>query len=204
MNNLLDSNNGLRVVGIEKQFTRQFRTGESASQQVHQEDMFRDIGRGNFLYFMNAHGNWYYTPLQNIAKALDKGSNALLELPSRVALELKRLLPNLVTTFLIVPPKTAAGRYDEEVLAGRLRDRMEDVGKIQERVVTGRDALVEADRFDYVIENPQAKAGEKLADAATREIEAVIRARETSSKVSFQGRMNAFNPFILLSPAQVA
>jgi guanylate kinase len=145
--------------------TRAPRPGEVDGKDYHfvsREQFLQMAQRGDFLESAEVYGNLYGTSQSWIEKQLASGRDILLEIDWQGAAQVRKLMPNAVSIF-ILPPSLAAlesrlngrGQDSAEVIARRLHAAQEDVSHVAE--------------FDYVIIN------DKL-DEALRQLDAVITA----------------------------
>jgi guanylate kinase len=102
---------------------------------------------GDLLEWAEVHGNHYGTPRRPVEKALDAGTDMILDIDYQGAREVKRKLgPDAVTVF-ILPPSMAE-------LRSRLVRRAEDTPDTIDRRLA--NSLVEIERwveYDYVVVN---------------------------------------------------
>lgn len=129
--------------------TRQMRPGE-----VHGQDYFF-VGvaefqamqeKQAFLEHAQVFDNFYGTAQQTVEDNLNKGLDVILEIDWQGAEQIKKLLPDSLSIF-ILPPST-------EVLLQRLRNRGQDGEEIIARRM--RDAVTEMshyNEFDYLVVN---------------------------------------------------
>ncbi len=103
-------------------------------------------GAGAFLECAAVHGNFYATSHHWLREKLDRGGDVLLEIDWQGAAQVRRLLPEAVTLF-ILPPSLA-------VLAQRLHGRGQDTPDvIAQRLAAARAEIEHYVEFDYVIIN---------------------------------------------------
>ena len=99
-----------------------------------------------FLEHALVFDNFYGTAQQTVEENLNKGLDVILEIDWQGAQQIKKLLPESISIF-ILPPSTA-------ILRQRLRSRGQDDEKTIERRM--RDAVAEMrhyDEFDYLVVN---------------------------------------------------
>jgi guanylate kinase len=129
--------------------TRAPRTGEENGQAYHFTDVadfLARVDRGEFLEWAEVHGNYYGTSRTWIEQQLAAGRDVLLEIDWQGAQQVRQLMPDAVSIF-IVPPSI-------EELERRLRARGQDSEEvIQRRVVAALGELRHVDEFDFVIIN---------------------------------------------------
>lgn len=110
--------------------TRQPRPGETANKHYHfvSIDEFHQLRDNNdLLEWAEVHGNFYGTPTPPIRKALDSGTDVLLEIDWQGARKVREHYPNAIGIF-ILPPSIEAlesrlkkrGQDDHQVIARRL------------------------------------------------------------------------------------
>jgi guanylate kinase len=129
--------------------TRQMRPGETHGQDyyfISVADFQAMQEKQAFLEHAQVFDNFYGTAQQTVEENLNKGLDVILEIDWQGAEQIKKLLPDSVSIF-ILPPST-------EVLLQRLRNRRQDDEQIIARRM--RDAVTEIrhhDEFDYLVVN---------------------------------------------------
>ena len=145
--------------------TRAPRPGEQNGREYHFVDdatFLAMLGRGEFLESALVHGNRYGTSHKAIAGALEGGNDLVLEIDWQGAQQVRRLLPECVSIF-VLPPSLAE-------LERRMRARAQDSEQVIARRMAGaREELSHAPESDYVIIN-------KDFDTAKRDLLAIMRA----------------------------
>ncbi len=145
--------------------TRAPRPGEQNDREYHFVDeatFLAMLGRGEFLESALVHGNRYGTSQKAIAVALEGGNDLVLEIDWQGAQQVRRLLPECVSIF-VLPPSL-------EELERRMRARAQDSEQVIARRMAGaREELSHAPESDYVIIN-------KDFDTAKRDLLAIMRA----------------------------
>ncbi len=130
--------------------TRQKRSGESEGVNYYfltKEEFEERILSGGFIEHEFFFGNHYGTLLDKTLDVIDSGTNILLDLDVKGALNLKKIFPDNSLLLFIKPP-------DMEVLQQRLQGRQsEDEASLQVRLERARLELAYADRFDKVVVN---------------------------------------------------
>ncbi len=130
--------------------TRQKRPGEQEGVNYYflaKEDFEAKILQGGFIEHEFFFGNHYGTLVEKTREVIDRGTNLLLDLDVKGALNLKRLFPDNSLLLFIKPPSM-------EVLQQRLKGReSEDEESIRVRLERARLELGYADRFDEVVVN---------------------------------------------------
>lgn len=113
--------------------------------------------RGEFLEWAEVHGNFYGTSKCWLLTEMRAGRDTLLEIDWQGAQQVRALMPNAISIF-IVPPSVAE-------LERRLRTRGQDGEEvIQRRVAAALGEMRHVDEFDFVIINNDLQ--EALADLA--------------------------------------
>ncbi|HTN35285.1 MAG TPA: guanylate kinase [Marinobacter sp.] len=131
--------------------TRPMREGERDGVNYHfiSREMFEAmIGKADFLEHAAVFGNYYGTSQVWVQETLATGRDVILEIDWQGASQVRRLMPDCVSIF-IVPPST-------EALARRLNGRGTDAPDVVSRRLA--EAAVEcqhAAEFDYLVVNDQ-------------------------------------------------
>lgn len=129
--------------------TRQSRPGEMDGQDyffVSIADFQNMLAREAFLEYAQVFDNFYGTAQQTVEDNLNKGLDVILEIDWQGARQIKKLLPDSLSIF-ILPPST-------EQLQLRLQSRGQDEPQVIKRRM--RDAVNEMrhyDEFDYLVVN---------------------------------------------------
>ncbi len=122
--------------------TRAMRPGEAHGRDyffVGREEFEGMIAVGAFLEHAQVFGNHYGTACATVAAALDAGSDVLLEIDWQGARQVRALIPDCVSIF-ILPPSLAAleqrlaarGQDDAETIARRMRDALSELSHYAE------------------------------------------------------------------------
>ena len=144
---LLDSDARIRV--SVSHTTRAMRPGEQDGVKYHFVDHARFsamIERGEFLEHAQVFDNFYGTSQAWVEETLAAGSDLILEIDWQGAQQVRRLLPQAKSIFILPPT--------QEALRHRLTNRGQDSGEIIERRM--RDAVSEMSHyveFDYLVIN---------------------------------------------------
>ncbi|HXZ92821.1 MAG TPA: guanylate kinase [Burkholderiales bacterium] len=151
--------------------TRAPRPGEQNGREYHFVDdatFVAMLGRGEFLESALVHGNRYGTSHKAIAGVLEAGNDLVLEIDWQGAQQVRRLVPDCVSIF-VLPPS-----LDE--LERRMRARAQDSEQvIARRMASARDEMSHAPESDYVIIN-------KDFDTAKRDLLAIMRAARLATR----------------------
>jgi len=143
--------------------TRPARPGEENAKDYHFVDVetfFSMRDAGDFLEFAEVFGNHYGTSQAWLNQQLDKGIDIILEIDWQGAQQVKRLLPNAISIFILPPSKAA--------LLERLRNRAQD----SEEVIARRtqEAIIEMSHCfeaDFIVINDQ-------FDAALQDLKSIF------------------------------
>ncbi|ROT93614.1 guanylate kinase [Marinobacter sp. R17] len=129
--------------------TRPMREGEQDGVNYHfvgRDEFESMIGRDEFLEHANVFGNYYGTSQVWVEETLLKGEDVILEIDWQGAVQVRRLLPDCVSIF-IVPPSP-------ETLRQRLTGRGQDAPEvIERRLQEAADECSHALEFDYLVVN---------------------------------------------------
>ncbi len=138
--------------------TRAMREGEQDGVNYHfvsRGEFEAMIGRGEFLEHADVFGNYYGTSQIWVRDTLARGQDVILEIDWQGAEQVRRLLPECVSMF-IVPPSA-------EVLRQRLVGRGTDAPEVVERRLSeAEEECRHAVEFDYLVVNDD--FGVALAD----------------------------------------
>ena len=129
--------------------TRAPRPGEQDGREYNFVDVptFRALrDRGEFLEWAEVHGNYYATSRVWLKQQVEAGRDTLLEIDWQGAQQVRRLMPEAKSIFILPPT--------QEALRHRLTNRGQDSGEIIERRM--RDAVSEMSHYveyDYLVIN---------------------------------------------------
>jgi guanylate kinase len=137
--------------------TRDRRPGEEEGREYRfltPEEFLSGIEADDFLeHVVFVSGHRYGTLRSELDRIRATGHVPLLELETEGALAVKAKEPGAVTIFISAPV---------EELERRLRERAtESTGEIGERIALAREQLLQADAFDYVVENDDLERAEE-------------------------------------------
>jgi len=161
VNALLESN---KHIALSISYTtRAPRPGEIDGKDYHfvSREKFLEMAKhGDFIESAEVYGNLYGTSQSWIEKELVSGRDILLEIDWQGAEQVRRLMPHVISIFILPPSLTA--------LESRLKGRAQDSADvIASRLLAAREDISHVAEFDYVIIN------DKL-DEALRQLEAVV------------------------------
>ncbi|KZK73640.1 MAG: guanylate kinase [Pelodictyon luteolum] len=130
--------------------TRPMREGEVDGVNYHFlsiEEFEREIEKGGFIEHEFFFGNHYGTLFQKTREAMAEGTDLLLDLDVKGAMNLKKLFPDSSLLVFLAPPSM-------DVLKERLQSRKsEDEESLKLRLERAELELGFADRFDTVVVN---------------------------------------------------
>lgn len=152
--------------------TRPMRNGEQDGVNYHfvsRERFEAMIARGDFLEHADVFGNYYGTSQTWVRETLAKGQDVILEIDWQGAEQVRRLMPECVSIF-IVPPSSAVLR---ERLTGRGTDAPEVV---ERRLAEAKEECQHALEFDYLVVNDQ-------FEVALADLLAIVRSQRTRMAV---------------------
>lgn len=129
--------------------TRNKREGEENGKHYHfvEKSEFETlINDGDFLEHAQVFGNYYGTSQSAVQQQLNTGIDVILEIDWQGAQQVRRLMPEAVSIFILPPSRQA------------LLDRLTGRGQDSEEIITGRmnEAVSEMSHFheyDYVVIN---------------------------------------------------
>lgn len=129
--------------------TRKARSGEKNGIQyffLSQEEFKTRAANNEFLEWAEFSGNFYGTNKQFVEQSLARGENLILEIDTKGALNVKKLMPEAILIF-IAPPSI-------EELESRLRGRhTETEDAIQKRLASIKSEIENSKYYDYVVIN---------------------------------------------------
>ena len=129
--------------------TRKPRPGEKNGEQYYfltDEEFEKMVAENKFLEHAGFVGHYYGTPAGPVKKALDEGIDAVLEIETQGAFQVKKSMPEAVLVF-ILPPSV-------KELENRLKKRgTESEEVISQRVAQASGEIKKAYDYDYVIMN---------------------------------------------------
>jgi len=151
--------------------TRPMRPGETDGKDyffVSREEFMRMRDNGELLEHAEYVGNCYGTPAAPIQKALDEGTDILLDIEPQGALQVKARRKDAVLLFL-APPSV-------EELARRLRGRGDTAEElVEKRLRQAAWEFTQAEHYDYIVVND-------AVENAAAEVLAIIAAEKCRTK----------------------
>jgi guanylate kinase len=161
--------------------TRPIRPGETDGQDyyfINVEDFQAMQEKQAFLEYAQVFDNFYGTAQQTLEQNLEKGLDVILEIDWQGAQQIKKLLPDSISIF-ILPPST-------EILLQRLRNRGQDDEQTIARRM--RDAVAEIrhyEEFDYLVVN-------NVFEQALTELKSII----IANRLSRQRQLHNLRPLL--------
>jgi len=149
--------------------TRAPRAGEVDGQDYHylsRDEFDARVARGEFAEWAEVHGQRYGTLRSEVERILASGRHVMLDIDVQGARQVTAAFPDAVTIF-VVPPSV-------EVLVARLLGRKsEDAEALALRLRNARMELLEAPRYQHLVENDDldratARVAEILAEETLR------------------------------------
>ena len=141
--------------------TRQAREGEVDGKHYHfisADDFLNDVHENKFLEHANVFGNHYGTSKAAVDTLLEKGVDVILEIDWQGAQQVRSLMPEAQSIFILPPSKTEL----EKRLRGRGTDSDEVIAK---RLAQSCEDIKHYDEFDYVVINDEFKVAVKQLES---------------------------------------
>ncbi|WP_263322460.1 guanylate kinase [Endozoicomonas sp. Mp262] len=149
--------------------TRPIRPGEQDGVNYHfttVENFKELLGQGLFLEHAEVFGNFYGTSKTWVREQLERGEDVILEIDWQGAQQVRRLMPEAVSIFILPPSREALherlvgrGQDPEEVIEGRMAQAVNEMSHYNE--------------FEYIVINDE-------FDLALRDLQTIIRSRRLS------------------------
>ncbi|WP_239352030.1 guanylate kinase [Snodgrassella communis] len=158
--------------------TRMPRAGEQNGVHYHfvsRSEFEEMIADNAFIEHANVYGNYYGTSLKAVESLTQQGYNVILEIDVQGAEQIRHLLPDATSIFILPPSMTE--------LTERLQNRgtdSEDV--IAYRLKKSREEIAQSILFDYVIVNQELTQAEQDLLAIIRSVG--LRAQAQSQTVT--------------------
>jgi len=129
--------------------TRAPREGEIDGKHYHfisADEFLNDVHEDKFLEHANVFGNHYGTSKAAVDSLLEKGVDVILEIDWQGADQVRKLMPDALTIFILPPSR--------EELERRLRGRgTDDDEVIAKRLAQSCDDMKHYPKFDYIVIN---------------------------------------------------
>lgn len=174
VNALIQRNTALRV--SVSHTTRAMRPGEENGVNYHfvQEQIFRAmLERAEFLEHAQVFGNLYGTSQVWVTQQLEEGIDVILEIDWQGAQQVKRLLPETRSIFILPPSRatleqrlTARGQDGGDIIAARMAKAVEEMSHYVEG-----DYLVVNQDFDTALEQLQSIIGCQRLRTSRQQVE---------------------------------
>lgn len=129
--------------------TRSPREGEAHGVNyffITKEEFTQKINNNEMLEYAEYCSNFYGTPKDYVLKSVEQGKNIILEIEVQGALNVKKIIPEVVTVF-VMPPSL---QELEDRLRGRGTETDEVVGQ---RLKTAIAEIKQAPQYDYIVVN---------------------------------------------------
>jgi len=159
--------------------TRKPRAAESPGKWynfVSEEEFERMVGRGEFLEHARVFDRYSYgTPRRWLEESRAKGWDLVLEIDVQGAAQVRPMLPDCVSIFILPPSRQA--------LSDRLRARDQDPEEeIERRLAQARQEILEhVARYDHIVINDElARAG--------RNVQSIVLAARSRSKTAMESQ----------------
>ncbi|WP_409524535.1 guanylate kinase [Nitrincola sp. MINF-07-Sa-05] len=159
--------------------TRAIRPGEidgKAYNFTTREAFTQMVGEGVFLEYAEVFGNLYGTSQVWVREQLQAGRDVILEIDWQGAQQVRRLMPEMVSVFILPPSRdallqrlTGRGQDSEEVIAGRMSQAVSEMSHYPE--------------FDYLIINDD-------FDEALADMTSLFRGRRLRQEIQQQRHQN--------------
>ncbi len=136
------------------EFSISYTTRQQRPTEEHGRDYFfvdkaefkRMVAAGEFLEHAQVFDNYYGTSRKTVEQQMGQGRDVLLEIDWQGAAQVRKLLPEAISVFILPPSRSelerrlrARGTDNDEVIARRLRDAVTDMSHCK--------------GFDYVVVN---------------------------------------------------
>lgn len=161
--------------------TRQARTGEENGVHynfIHKSDFEGRINQGDFLEHAEVFGNYYGTSQSSVQQQLDNGQDVILEIDWQGAEQVRKLMPQAVSIFILPPSRRAL----HERLTGRGTDSDEVIARRMSEAVSEMSHYTE---FNYVVIND-------VFESALEELKAIF----IAGRLTVAGQTSAHGPMI--------
>ena len=129
--------------------TRSPREGEAHGVNyffITKEEFTQKINNNEMLEYAEYCSNFYGTPKDYVLKSVEQGKNIILEIEVQGALNVKKIIPEAVTVF-VMPPSL-------QELEDRLRGRGTETDVVVgQRLKTAIAEIKQAPQYDYIVVN---------------------------------------------------
>ncbi|MCO7224580.1 guanylate kinase [Pleionea sp. CnH1-48] len=165
--------------------TRDQREGEVDGVDYHftEVETFKQmISEGAFLEYAEVFGNYYGTSQQWVNEQLEAGTDIILEIDWQGARQIRELMPECRTIFILPPSKEAL----EQRLHGRGQD---DSEVIERRMSAAREEISHYNEYDYIVINDD-------FDVALGELRAILIAERQRGSYQRQKHAQLLNKLL--------
>ena len=127
---------------------------------LSQEEFKKCVENNEFLEWAEFSGNCYGTKKEFVEYCLSKGENLIIEIDTKGALNVKKIMPE-ATLIFIAPPSV-------EELEARLRGRHTETEEaIQKRLASIKSEIENSKQYDYVVVNDTVENAVKKIEEIT-------------------------------------
>ena len=127
---------------------------------LSQEEFKKCVENNEFLEWAEFSGNCYGTKKEFVENCLSKGENLIIEIDTKGALNVKKIMPE-ATLIFIAPPSV-------EELEARLRGRHTETEEaIQKRLASIKSEIENSKQYDYVVVNDTVENAVKKIEEIT-------------------------------------
>ena len=165
--------------------TRKQRPNEKNAHDYHfvdRPEFERMVAAGEFLEHAQVFDNYYGTARATVEAEMQAGHDVLLEIDWQGAAQVRKLMPEAVSIFILPPSRAelerrlrTRGTDDDQVIARRLRDAVGDMSHWHE--------------FDYVVVND-------AFEHAQAELAAIVTGRGQASRADRPGLKAVLDPLL--------
>ena len=135
---------------------------------INNNEFMEMLSQGQFLESANVYGHYYGTSRTWVDEQLKSGNNVILEIDWQGARQVRDLLPNVCSIY-ILPPSL-------EALTNRLKDRgQDDDDTIENRMNEAQSVIAHVTEADFVVVNDE-------FELAIKNINAIINSQGLNTK----------------------
>jgi len=140
------------------------------------------VGRSDFLEHAEVFGNYYGTSQSWVNKTLESGRDVILEIDWQGAQQVRRLMPDALSIFIIPPSKHA------------LQERLDSRGQDSAEIIDGRmkEAASESSHYveyDYIVVNDE-------FDEALEDLKSIFKSQRLRIRAQEQKTTNILNDLL--------
>ena len=173
---LIRRNTALRV--SVSHTTRAMRPGEENGINYHfvdEQSFHAMLQRAEFLEHAQVFGNLYGTSQTWVAQQLAEGTDVILEIDWQGAQQVKRLMPETRSIFILPPSKatleqrlTARGQDGGDIIAARMAEAVEEMSHYVEGdyLVVNQDFDTALDQLQAIIDSQRLRTSRQQAELA--------------------------------------